>query len=494
MNTFNKRYTQFFKIIITAFIMTSIMFTLSSCNQGGDYKKPNVSIPSYFRGSEAVTEQVNSNLGQLFWWEFLKDDTLKKLITTAIVQNYDARLASEKILEAQARLGIARSSQYPNVSGAAQYLTTKVSEIGTTPVLPGSPLTVQAYQANLQASYEIDFWGKYSRATDSARFDMLSSEEAVNTVLMTLVSEVATSYFQLREYDMELEISKMTLESREESLTLVTARQEGGVATMMDVDQAKGLVLTVQQTITQTEQQISIQEDYLSFLLGMNPQDIPRGNALLDQMLADPLPVGLPSSLLENRPDIRQAELQLLSANAKIDVARAAYFPKITLTGQDGNISTALTNLFTGPASTWTYAANLAQPIFDAGLIKSQVKVAESQQRQAVISYEKTVQQAFKEVSDSIILYKKSIELLKQQTDITNTLADQSSLAKMRYEGGVTSYLEVLDTERQYFSSELDLAKSQLNVLSCLIKLYKSLGGGWKQNPDIIKEFYEQSK
>lgn len=474
------------------FFLTLIVvasFALSSCNEGPEYKRPSLIIPTEYRGAPGVTmtpsvEQVKGFLGDMFWWDFLQDDVLKNLVATAIVKNYDVRLAVERIMEAQARVGVARASQFPTVNATGGYQTTKISEVGPTPFIPGSPNNTYSFNVGFQAIYEADFWGRLRNATGAARADLLASEEATNVALMTLVTQMATAYFQLREFDKELEISKETLESRQQSLELVSARQIGGVATMLDVDQSKGLVISAEKTITQIEEQILLQENYISYLLGEPPHEIERGKVLDDQLSLPPIPPGLTSSLLLNRPDIRKAELQIIAANFQVRAARAAYFPQIVLTADGGTLSKELSNLFSTPSYTWDFIAGVTQPIFNGGQIRSQVQVTESQKRQAIINYESVIQNAFKEVSDSLIGYQKGTQYLKQQDEFTKTLADQSNLARIRYEGGVSSYLEVLDTERQYFDAELGLVQAQANVLIEVVKLYKALGGGWKQKPE----------
>jgi NodT family efflux transporter outer membrane factor (OMF) lipoprotein len=479
-----------FKYTIAAWSMILLCgcLFLSACKAAAP-PKPSVQIPAAYRGtSESGLPQTDASasskvtFGELYWGDFLTDPVLQDLIRTALAQNYDVRLAAERILEAQARLGIARSAQYPQVGGQANFQAGKASTVGLQPVPPGYPVTSHATTVGLQASYEMDFWGRLRNSTQAARADLLATEEARNTVLMTLVSEIAAGYFTLRELDLELDICKKTLDSRQDSYRLVKAREEGGVATMLDVEQAQGLVLAARKAKTLTEQRIAQQENYLSFLLGKNPDAIPRGKPLAEQLKVPEVPAGLPSALLENRPDIRAVEQQLIAANARIEVARAAYFPQIILTGSAGTLSKELSNLFTGTANTWSFVPQLTQPIFTAGKLSSQVKVSESQQRQAVIQYERTVRQAFREVSDSLIGYAKQKQARKQQEELTATLQDQSRLSHLRYVGGVTSYLEVLDTERQYFESELDLARSGLNEILQLIQLYKALGGGWQAN------------
>jgi len=467
------------------FIICLLLPLMASCNQDTAYQRPEAAIPGSFRGEpitgdETTDDASTPSFGDLYWGDIIQDQVLKDLIKTALLQNYEARLAAERIIEAQARIGIARAAQFPQVYGTALYSTTENSRVGPTPIPPGTSNIAYYDSIALQASYELDFWGRLRRATDAQRALMYASVEEHNTIMMSLVSEVAAGYLTLREQDLELLISKATLASREESYRLVKAREEGGVATMLDVDQSKSLVLSTETAITQIEQQIAQQENYLSLLLGMNPQDIPRGKSLIEQVGEPPLPPGLPSAVLERRPDIRRSEQRLIAANAKIDVARAAYFPQITLTATGGTLSKELADLFTGPSYTWSFVPKLVEPIFTAGSIQSQVRVTESQQRQAVIEYQHIVQTAFKEVSDAIIGYNQMRQFRTQQEELTITLKDQTRLSNLRYIGGVTSYLEVLDSERQYYESEISLARARLNEMLYLVKLYKALGGGWK--------------
>lgn len=473
-------------IIIFSMTLFILSLFITSCNELPPYTRPSVDMPSGYRDAYNLAikpdpNQVKEVLGDLFWWEFFQDDVLKDYIAVAIAQNYDLKLAVERITEAQANLGLARANQFPTLQGNGAYNVGKISEVGPTPVPPGAQNNSYSFNVGLLANYEVDFWGQYRYATAAARASMLATIEGKNVVVMTLVSEVASTYFKIRELDLELAIAKQTLESRRESLTLVTAREECGIATMLDVDQSKGLVLVAEKTITNIEKEAFIQENYLRNLMGKNPGPIKRGKDLGGQLKQEPIPPGLPSSLLENRPDIRQAEFNLFAANANIGVARSAYYPQIILTGQAGTLSKDFSNLFSDRSYFFNFATNIYQMIFDGGQRRSNVNLTESQKRQAVLQYQNIVVAAFREVSDAIINYQKSKEYLKQQTELSNTLEDQSNLARLRYEGGVSSYLEVLDTERQYFEAELERASAECNVLLYVIQIYKSLGGGWKQ-------------
>jgi len=461
----------------------------ASCRQSA-YPQPQISTPAAYRGADQPYIPKNTGqsaaYGQVYWGQIVIDPVLKGYLNQATANNYNIRIAAETIFQAQAQLGVVRANQYPNVTAGASYNAGKLSANGTTPIPAGTNPTYHYSAANLMAGWELDFWGKYRRATDAAKAQLLATVEGYNLVRLTMLTEVASAYFTLRELDKEVEICKETVASRQTSYNLVKSREEGGVSNMLEVDQANGLLLGAQAVLTATEQQVEQQENYLCFLLGISPQDLKRGMDIDQQLVGINLPPGLPSTLLENRPDIRQAEAQLIAANAQIDVARAAFFPKIVLTGSGGTLSTPLSQLFTGVNNTWSFVPQLTQPIFNAGQIASQVRVTQSQQRQAVINYESTVQEAFREVSDSLIGYSKGRDFRLQEQQLTDTLYDQDRLSKMRYAGGVTSYLEVLDSERQYFDAELNLARAKLNEITYMVKLYKALGGGWQEGPDDL--------
>ncbi|HXN95035.1 MAG TPA: efflux transporter outer membrane subunit, partial [Candidatus Acidoferrales bacterium] len=334
---------------------------------------------------------------------------------------------------------------------------------------------------NLSAAWELDFWGKYRRATEAGRANLLASEWARREVVSTLVANVSSAYFQLRALDLELEISKRTLNSRQESLRLTRILSDGGSTSLLDVRQAEQLVFTASAEIPALEQQIEQQENFLSILLGQNPGDVPRGQTLTEQRQPPEVPPGLPSSLLERRPDIRQAEAQLVAANAVIGVARAAYFPQISLSGAGGFQSSALSSLFSGPAGAWSFGASLTQPIFTGGRLRSEVRLAEARQQTAVLFYQQSIQGAFRSVSDALIAYHKTREFRAQQELLFGSAQDAARLSHMRYTGGVTGYLEVLTNETNAFSAELGLVQARLNELLALVQLYQALGGGWQQ-------------
>jgi len=459
-------------------LLLSAALLLSGCTVGPNYKRPTVAVPGSYRGtiSDEAGQTKLAALGDQKWWDVFQDDQLRTLIRTALTQNYDSRIAASRVLEAQAQLGITRADQFPSVGAGAGISDTRNSQSKFLPAFETS-----TGQANLAAAWELDFWGKYRRATEAARANLIASEWARREILSTLVANVASAYFQLRALDLQLEISKRTLNSRQESLRLTRILADGGSTTLLDVRQAEQLVFTASAEIPVLEQQIEQQENFLSILLGQNPEDIPRGQILTEQRQPPEVPAGLPSALLERRPDIQQAEAQLVAANAEIGVARSAYFPQISLNGAGGFQSSALTSLFTGPAGAWSFGASLTQPIFTGGRLRSQVRLAEARQQTAVLSYQQSIQGAFRDVSDGLMAYRKTREFRTQQELLFRSAEDAARLSHMRYNGGVTGYLEVLTNETNAFSTELGLVQAQLNELLALVQLYQALGGGWQQ-------------
>ena len=459
-------------------VLLSAAFLLSGCTVGPNYKRPTVAVPTAYRGAlpDSTPQTETASLGDQKWWDIFQDEQLRTLIRVALQQNYDVRIAASRILEAKAQLGITRADQFPTVSGGAGIADVRTAQ---SKFLPASETSTGL--VNLSAAWELDFWGKFRRATEAARANLLASEWARQEVVSTLVANVASAYFQLRALDLELEISKRTLDSRQESLRLTQVLANGGATSLLDVRQAEQLVFTAGAEIPALEQQIEQQENFLSILLGQNPGDVTRGQTLTEQRQPPQVPPGLLSSLLERRPDIRQAEQQLVAANAEIGVARAAYFPQISLSGSGGFESSALTNLFSGPAGAWSFGAALAQPIFTGGRLRSQVRLAEAQQQTAALLYQQSIQGAFRSVSDALVAYRKTREFRTQQNLLFQSAEDAARLSHMRYTGGATGYLEVLTNETNAFSAELGLAQARLSELLALVQLYEALGGGWQQ-------------
>ena len=451
---------------------------LPGCTLGPKYRRPPVTVPDTYRGLAPDSgPQTTASLGDEKWWTVFQDEQLQALIREALSQNYDVRIAATRVFQAQAALGITRADQFPTITGGASTANLGIPRTKNLPALETS-----SNQVNLSLFWELDFWGKYRRATEAARATLLATEWGQKAVMSSLVSNVASAYFQLLELDSEMEISRRTLTSRKESLRLVEIRARGGVTSLIDVRQSEQLVYTAAESIPDLERLIEQQENLISILLGRNPAPVTRGKPLVETPVALPVvPAGLPSSLLDRRPDIQAAEQQLIAANARIGVAKAAYFPEITLTAVGGYQSSALTSLFSGPAGFWNFGGQLLQPIFTGGRIRSNVRLTEAQQQEAVLTYEQSIQQAFRDVSDSLVAYRKNQEFRAQQQLLTASAQDATRLANVRYEGGATSYLEVLDSDTRYFDAQFGLAQAQLNERLALVQLYNALGGGWQQ-------------
>lgn len=444
--------------------------------------RPAVQTPDAFRGIEPDAVVDQTSIGDLKWFEVFKDQELQKLVRTAMVRNYDLRAAVVRIDAARANLGLARSEQFPQVGVDSDLTSTRASQNGQLGIANqgGKSRSFGSVLLNL-FTFELDVWGRLRKQTKAARAELRASEEDRKAVMTTVVGDVASQYFILLELDSELEIAKRTLATREESLRLIQARQQGGVATMSDVRLAEELVYQATQTIPDTERLIAQTENQISLLLGNNPGAIPRGRPLAEQEELPAVPPGLPSSLLERRPDIRAAEETLASRKALVSVAKKAYFPRISLTGLLGFQSDQLSSLFTGPSRAWTFVPQITQPLFTGGRLKSDVKFAKAQQQLALIQYEQTIQNAFREVSDALVQYRKFKEIRTQQGLLVETLRDRSRLAYLRYRGGVDTLLNALDADRELFNAELDLTQTKRNELLSLVQLYKALGGGWQQ-------------
>jgi multidrug efflux system outer membrane protein len=456
-------------------LIAATLLALSGCTVGPKYKRPPITVPDTYRGlAPESAPQTPASFGDEKWWSIFQDSELQSLIREAIAQNYDLRIAATRVLQAEAQLGITRADQLPTVTGGASSSNERLPATRITPAFETSPSEV-----NLSLFWELDFWGKFRRATEAARANLLANEWAQKAVLSTLVSNVASAYFQLRELDLEMQISRNTLASRKESLRLVQIREKGGTTSLLDVRQSELLVYTAAASIPDLERRIEQQENLISVLLGRNPGPITRGKSLVEYAILPTVPVGLPSSLIQRRPDIQSSEQQLIAANARIGVARAAYFPQITLTAIGGYQSAALTDLFTSPAGLWSVGGQLVQPIFTGGRIRSNVRLTEAQKQESLLTYQRTIQQAFREVSDSLVAYRKNQEFRAQEELLSASAQDATRLSEMRYRGGVTSYLEVLDSDTRYFDAQLGLAQAQLNERLALVQLYNSLGGGW---------------
>jgi outer membrane protein, multidrug efflux system len=453
------------------------------CTVGPNYQRPKLATPAQFRAPDPLPPQEAFSLADLKWFELFHDDQLQALIKTALVQNYDLRIAVARVEEARASLGITRSNQFPQFGASGGVEINRLSRDGATPIppalLPNQNRNFGEASLNL-LSFEVDLWGRLRRATEAARANLLSAEANRKTVVTTLVSDVATNYLTLRELDYELEISRRTLETRQQSLDLTKSRQSGGVGTLLDLRQAEQLVDTAAQTIPGIEQGIEQTENQIHLLLGEPPGKISRGQSLAAQELPPDVPPGLTSTLLERRPDIQAAEQDLIAANAEIGVARAAYFPQLSLSGFLGGQSTQLASLFGASQRAWTLAPQLSQPIFTAGRLKSNVRLTEAERQEALAQYEKAIQTAFSEVSNSLIAHQRTRESRVRQEDLVYALQDRLRLAYLRYHGGVDTQLDALDADRDLFSAELSLSQIRLQEVLTVVQLYKALGGGWQ--------------
>jgi len=462
-----------------AAVLASAAF-LTGCTVGPNYKRPDVPTPPQFRGAERAA--TPESLADIKWFDLFQDDVLKQLARTALEQNHDVQIASERVLEARAEVGLARARMLPNVNATAAFNAVRGSLIGQSHFnFPGVIFDSSYTQAGFSLNWELDVWGRLRRINEAARAQYLASEEARRAVITTLVADVTTLYFELRELDLALDIAHKTRDIAGNSLRITTVRRNRGAATGLDVHQAEQFLYTATSQIAAIEREIGQTENALSILLGNNPGDIPRGKALEDLKPPPQVPPGLPSALLERRPDIRQAEQALVAANAAIGVAKSQYFPAISLTGFLGGQSRALTNLFTGPARQWNFSSPTTLPVFTAGLIRSNVRMTEAQKRETLANYEKAIQSAFREVSDALIGYRKNTEQREQQELLVKALQETDRLSRLRYQGGIDSYLQVLDAERNLFQGELLLAQLRREELLSVVQLYRALGGGWQQ-------------
>jgi multidrug efflux system outer membrane protein len=438
-------------------------------------------VPAQFPESPAATESIADKK----WFELFQDATLQQLVSTALKNNFDVRIAAERVLEAQAQFGIARANLLPTLDATGGFTASRSSSIGSFPFIqPGTNLATSYTQAGLQFNWEIDLWGRLRRLDESAKAQYLASEEAHNGVVLTLVSDVMTTYFLLREQDLELAIGNQNNAIARDNLRLIQARKDRGAASGLEVHQAEQFLYTTTAQIASVERSITQTEDALNLLLGQAPGPVPRGPAL-EQIATEPiatapeLPAGLPASLIERRPDIRQAEDNLIAANAQIGAARALFFPEISLTGFLGSQSRSLAGMFSGPARLESIAPSALLPIFHAGL-RAGVRLTEAQQREMLASYQKSIYAALREVSDALASHTRTREQRGEEEKLVGALSESVRLSTLRYRGGLDSYLQVLDAERNLFAGQLDLAQLRLLELQSVVQLYRALGGGWQ--------------
>ena len=448
----------------------------AGCSVGPNYHRPAVQTPTAFRDlSENPQVQAQAaSYADLPWWQVFQDPQLQELIRTALKQNYDLQLATERINAGRAQLAVTRSSQFPQVQGNGDFSG-------------GKDHNIQAksnfFTLTADAAFQLDFFGKLRRATEASRAQLLATEDARRTVLLTLVSDVASDYFTLLQLDLELQITRETVKTQEDSVKLTNLRVEHGVATRLDVLQSQQVLDSANAQIPDLERRIAQEENAISILLGNYPQAVTRGHPLVEQTLPPEVPAGLPSSLIERRPDIREAEQILVASNAEIGVAKAQFFPQISLTGSGGGSfgrSSVFSSLLSTQLGIWSYGAQVSQPIFTGGALRGNLRLAESQRQQALIAYRQTIQRAFGDVSDALIGYQKFHQVRVRQEDSVKDLQESVRLSDMRYRGGTTTYLEVLDGQRSLFAAELTLAEARGSEYQSLVQLYRALGGGWQ--------------
>ena len=450
---------------------------VAGCKVGPNYHRPVVQPPTAYRDL-SENPQVQAQAGSyadLPWWQVFQDPQLQELIRTAIKQNYDLRLATERINEGRAQLAITRSRLFPQVQANGDFSGGKEHNFQT----KSNFLLLTA-----DAAFQLDFFGKLRRATEASRAQLLATEDARQTVILTLVSDVASDYFSLLQLDLQLQITRGTVKTQEDSVKLTKIRVDHGVATKLDVLQAQQVLDSANAQIPDLERRIAQEENAISILLGNYPQAVQRGRPLVEQPLPPEVPPGLPSSLLERRPDIREAEQILVAANAEIGVAKAQFFPQISLTGSGGGSfgrSSAFSSLMSSQVGVWSYGAQVSQPIFTGGALRGNLRLAKSQHQSALIAYQQTIQRAFGDVSDALIGYEKLHQVRVRQEDTVKDLQESVRLSDMRYKGGTTTYLEVLDGQRSLFSAELTLAEARGTEYQSLVQLYRALGGGWQQ-------------
>ncbi len=455
------------------------LLALTGCAVGPNYKRPQVALPDQFRGAPAGGAGTAS-LADTKWQDLFPDDTLRQMVTAALEHNFDLRIAAERVAEARAQLGITRANQFPFVDAQGGFAATRSSSIGSFTFIPaGTNLTAAYTSAGVALSWEADLFGRLRRLTEAARANYLGSQDGRHAVTVALVSGVIDTYFQLLELDAELEISRKTGDIAQDNVRLVRLRRERGAASGLDVRQAEQLLYTATARIAATQRAIEQSEDQLSLLQGSAPAAQPRSRHLEEIAIPAQAPAGVPSAILERRPDIRAAEQALVAANAQIGAARAMYFPQFALTASAGGQSRYLLQLLTAPARVYTVGPSAVEAIFHAGQIRNQVRFTEAQEREMLANYQKTIYTALREVSDALSGFDRLREERGQQEQLVHTLEDTVRLSDLRYRGGLDSYLQVLDAQRNLFSGQLALAQLRLQERMAVVEIYRALGGGW---------------
>jgi len=451
---------------------------LTGCNVGPKYVRPNVTAPAVYRGADdsAVSSDAATSLGDEQWAVVYHEPELQTLIRKALANNYDLRIAAERILEQQAQVKITRSQQFPTVSAGGTGIGATLPSSLNTQI--GSPLVDGSF--NLSAAWTPDFWGLYRRQTEAARAQLLAQTWAQRAVRLTLVQQVATAYLEVRALDTQLQITNETIKVRQDSVDLTRKLERGGSVPLSDVRQAEQLLYAATSEAPQLEEQIQQQENAIAVLLGENPGPfVHRDPSALAPPPQD-LPTGIPSQLLERRPDIQQAEATLIAANAQIGVARAQFFPNLSLTGSGGVGGDSLASIFSPAGKTIYGIGTLTQPLFEGGKLRGQLQFSEETKKEMVLNYQKTINGALHDVSNALIALNKQRAYRIQQEKLVAAARDATRLARLRYQGGSTSYLEVLTTDSNLYAAQLNLVSAQQGEALTLVQLYSALGGGWQ--------------
>jgi multidrug efflux system outer membrane protein len=464
----------------TAAIVSAGVVVTAGCTVGPNYKRPSVAVPQSFRSAPADTP-ADPSLAQERWPEVFRDPALQRLVQEALANNLDLGIAAQRIVEAQAHLGIIRADQLPSVGGGAGYSGIQVPQsfAGTNSGASPGKSILNGGGFSASAAWNLDFWGMYRRQTEAARAELLASEWGQRAVRLTLMQNVAQAYFELRDFDEQLQITQSTIDTRKDSVRLTELLEKHGASSLADVRQAEELLDGAQANVPELRRQIASDENALSVLLGRNPGTIERGLPVAEQPHPDAVPVGVPSQLLERRPDIQQAEAKLMAANARIGVARAQFLPQISLTGLGGSASSQLTTLFAGQNAYWYVSGSLTQPIFEGGRIRNNYRLSDAQRDEMVLEYRKAILNALQDVSNTLVAYRETRNAREEQFAQVTAAADAARLARLRYSGGNASYLEVLVTDTDLYAAQLLLVQAQQREALSLIQLYGALGGGW---------------
>jgi outer membrane protein, multidrug efflux system len=472
--------------VVETVVAGLVILMMAACNVGPNYKRPATATPQSFRGALApeiaAPAQAEPSIGDQRWSTLFQDPVLQRLVAEALKNNLDLRVAAQRVLEAQAQAGISRAQQMPSINAGASYSALQIPSALAGNKSDGTPANsfLNGGGFSASAAWNLDFWGLYRRQTEAARAELLASEWGQRATRVTLVQDVAEAYFALRSLDAQLEITRSTIKARQDSLQLTQSLENYGAGSLADTRQAEELLHAAQANLPELRRQIAVEEDTISILLGHNPEGIDRGLSVAEQPHPQQVPTGVPSALLERRPDIQRAEAKLIAANARIGVAKAQFFPQISLTSLGGSASSQLQSIFSGKNAYWYAAGSLSEPIFDGGRIRSNYHLSQAQEQEMLLEYRKAILNALKDVSDSLAAYKETRERREEQAALVVSAADAVRLARLRYSGGNTSYLEVLTTDTDLYDAQLQLAQSQQQEAASLVQLYAALGGGWQ--------------